>query len=266
MAITIKTKEEIEILKEGGYILAEVLKELAKLAKLGVSTGFLDQKDRQMILTSGAEPAFLNYHPTFMEKPYPASLCASLNNVVVHGLPSEKTILKDGDILKLDLGVKYKNLFTDAAITVGIGELTKEKQKLIDITKRALELAINEVKPGNHIGDISKARPGNTLGDIGFAIENYVENSGFYVIEILVGHGVGHAIHEEPNVPNYGKKGKGPKLRLGMVLAIEPMVALKSKEVQLSKDGFGYETLSGSLSAHFEHSVAVTKDGHLVLT
>ncbi|KKQ91158.1 MAG: Methionine aminopeptidase [Candidatus Azambacteria bacterium GW2011_GWA2_39_10] len=213
MAITIKTKEEIEILKEGGHI-----------------------------------------HPTFMEKPYPASLCASLNNVVVHGLPSEKTILKDGDILKLDLGVKYKNLFTDAAITVGIGELTKEKQKLIDITKRALELAINEVKPGNHIGDI------------GFAIENYVESNGFYIIEILVGHGVGYEIHEEPNVPNYGKKGQGPILKPGMVLAIEPMVALKSKEVQLSKDGFGYETLGGSLSAHFEHSVAVTDEGNEVLT
>jgi len=254
MAITIKTKEEIEILKEGGKILAEVLRELAKLAKLGVSTGFLDKKAREIILARGAEPAFLNYHPTFMEKPYPASLCASLNNVVVHGLPSEKTILKDGDILKLDLGVKYKNLFTDAAITVGIGELTKEKQKLIDITKRALELAINEVKPGNHIGDI------------GFAIENYVESNGFYIIEILVGHGVGYEIHEEPNVPNYGKKGQGPILKPGMVLAIEPMVALKSKEVQLSKDGFGYETLGGSLSAHFEHSVAVTDEGNEVLT
>ena len=234
--------------------MAEVLRELAKLAKPGVSTGFLDQKARELISARGGEPAFLNYHPTFMDKPYPASLCVSLNNVIVHGLPSEKTILKNGDILKLDLGVKYKNLFTDAAITVGIGELTEEKHKLIDITKQALKLAINEVRPGNHIGDI------------GFAIENYIENNGFYVIEILVGHGVGHAIHEEPNVPNYGKRGKGPILQPGMVLAIEPMVALKSKEVQLSKDGFGYETLGGSLSAHFEHSVAVTKDGHLVLT
>ncbi len=254
MAITIKTKEEIEILKEGGKILAEVLRELAKLAKPGVSTGFLDQKAQEMILTRGAEPAFLNYHPDFMEKPYPAALCASLNEVVVHGLPSDAVILKDGDILKLDLGVKYKNLFTDAAITVGIGELTEEKQKLIDITKQSLELAINEVKPGNHIGDI------------GFAVENYVESNGFYVIEILVGHGVGYEIHEEPNVPNYGKKDKGPILKSGMVLAIEPMVAFKSKEVKLSKDGFGYETLGGSLSAHFEHSVAVTDNGHMVLT
>lgn len=252
--ITIKTKEEIEILKQGGKILADVLKELRELAKPGISTGFLNQKAKEMILARGAEPAFLNYHPTFMEKPYPASLCVSLNEVVVHGLPNDMVILKDGDILKLDLGVKYKNLFTDAAITVGVGKLTEEKQKLIDITKRALELAINEIKPRNHIGDI------------GFAIENYVESNGFYVIEILVGHGVGYEIHEEPNVPNYGKKGKGPELKPGMVLAIEPMVSLKTKEVQLSKDGFGYETLGGSLSAHFEHSVAVTEEGNEVLT
>ncbi len=252
--ITIKTKEEIEILKEGGKILAEVLRELAKLAKPGVSTGFLDQKAREMISARGGEPAFLNYRPDFMEKPYPAALCASLNEVVVHGLPSDAVILKEGDILKLDLGVKYKNLFTDAAITVGIGKITEESQKLIDITKQSLELAINEVKPGNHIGDI------------GFAVENYVENNGFYVIEILVGHGVGHAIHEEPNVPNYGKKGKGPELKTGMVIAIEPMAALKSRKVQLSKDGFGYETLGGSLSAHFEHTVAVTDSGHIILT
>ncbi len=254
MAITIKTKEEIEILKEGGKILADVLRELAKFAKPEVNTGFLEKKARGLILARGAEPAFLNYHPNFLEKPYPAALCASLNNVVVHCVPSDKIILKDGDILKLDLGVKYKNLFTDAAVTVGVGKLTEEKQKLIDITKQALELAIEEVKPGNHIGDI------------GFAIENYVESNGFYVIEILVGHGVGHSIHEEPNVPNYGKKGQGPVLKPGMVIAIEPMVSIKGKDVELSKDGFGYETLSGSLSAHFEHTVAVIEDGHLVLT
>lgn len=252
--ITIKTKEEIEILKQGGKILSDVLKELAILAKPGISTGFLDQKAKEIILARGGEPAFLNYHPAFMDKPYPATLCASLNEVVVHGLPSEKNILKDGDVLKLDLGVKYKNLFTDAAITVGIGEVSEEKQKLIDITKRALELAIAEVRLGNHIGDI------------GFAIENYVESNGFYVIEILVGHGVGYALHEEPNVPNYGKRGSGSVLRPGMVLAIEPMVSLKTKEVQLSQDGFGYETLGSSLSAHFEHTVAVTDEGNVVLT
>ena len=254
MGITIKTKEEIEILKSGGKILAEVLRELEKLSKPSVSTGFLDRKAREMILNRGGEPAFLNYHPAFMEKPYPAALCASLNNVVVHCVPKDTTILEDGDILKLDLGVKYKNLFTDAAITVGIGKLTEEKQKLIDVTKKALELAIGEVKPGNHIGDI------------GFAIENYVKSNGFCVIEILVGHGVGYAPHEKPNIPNYGKRGNGPELLSGMVIAIEPMAAVKDKDVVLSKDGFGYETLSGSLSAHFEHTVAVTEKGNEVLT
>lgn len=254
MAITIKTEKEIEILKQGGKILSEILKELAKLAEPGISTGFLNQKAKEMILSRGGEPAFENYHPTFMEKPYPAALCASLNNVVVHCVPKDTIILEEGDILKLDLGVKYKNLFTDSAITIGIGKLTEEKQKLIDVTKQALELAIREVKPGNHIGDI------------GFAIENYVESNGFYVIEILVGHGVGYAPHEEPNIPNYGKRGEGPILKPGMILAIEPMVSLKGKDVQLSKDGFGYETLSGSLSAHFEHTVAVTDEGNEILT
>ena len=254
MAITIKTKEEIEILREGGRILAEVLRELEKLAKPGVSTGFLNERAKEIIIAKGARPSFEGYQSSFSDKPYPAAICASLNEVVVHGLPSEKAVLKDGDILKLDLGVEYKKLFTDAAITIGIGEISKEKQKLIDVTKRALDLAIDEVRPGNHIGDI------------GFAIENYIEGNGFYVIEILVGHGVGYDVHEEPNIPNYGKRDSGPILKPGMVLAIEPMAALKGGEVKLSKDGFGYETLGGSLSAHFEHTMAVTDDGHLVLT
>lgn len=252
--ITIKTKEEIEILKEGGKILAEVLKRILEFAKPGISTGFLNDKAREMILARGAEPAFENYHPAFLEKPYPAALCASLNEVVVHGLPSEKVILKEGDILKLDLGVKYKNLFTDAAITIGIGKMTDEKNKLIEVTKKALELAILEIKPGNYIGDI------------GQAVERHVENNGFSVVKVLVGHGVGFAVHEEPNIPNYGKKGQGPELKLGMVLAIEPMVTMGSAEVKLHKDGFGYETVDDSLSAHFEHTVAVTDDGHLILT
>lgn len=254
MAITIKTKEEIEILKEGGKILAEVLNEISILAKPSVSTGFLDKKAEEIILARGAKPSFKGYKPSFSDKPYPAAICASLNEVVVHGLPSEKSILKDGDILKLDLGIEYKNLLTDAAVTVAVGEIGEEKKKLIEATKKALELAIEEVKPGNHIGDI------------GYAIENYIESNGFYVIEILVGHGVGYAVHEEPNIPNYGKKGEGAILKPGMVLAIEPMAALKNGKVKLSKDGFGYETLSGSLSAHFEHTVAVTEEGNEVLT
>ncbi|MDP2946407.1 MAG: type I methionyl aminopeptidase [bacterium] len=252
--ITIKTKEELEILREGGKILAEVLKKISEFAKPDVSTGFLIQKAREMILARGALPSFEGYKSNFSDRPYPAAICASLNNVVVHGLPSEKVVLKEGDILKLDLGVKYKNFFTDAAITIGIGEMTDEKNKLINVTKRALELAINEVKTGNHIGDI------------GHIIESYVEREGLSVVRILVGHGVGYAVHEEPSIPNYGKMGEGPVLKSGMVLAIEPMVTLGSGEVKLSKDGFGYETVDGSFSAHFEHTVAVTDNGCLVLT
>jgi len=252
--ITIKTKEEIEILKEGGKILAEVLKKISEFAKPGISTGFLNQKAREMILTRGALPSFEGYKSSFSDRPYPAAMCASLNNVVVHGLPSEEVILKEGDILKLDLGVKYKNLFTDAALTIGIGKMTDEKTKLINTTKHALELAINAVKPGNYIGDI------------GYVIENYVERKGLSIVKVLVGHGVGFAVHEEPSIPNYGKKGEGPVLKSGMVLAIEPMVVLGSGEVELSKDRFGYETVDGSLSAHFEHTVAVTDSGCLILT
>ena len=252
--ITIKTKEEIEILKEGGTILAEVLKKISEFAKPGVSTGFLNEKAREMILARSAQPSFEGYRPGFSDRPYPAALCVSLNNVVVHGVPSEKVILKEGDILKLDLGVKYKNLFTDAAITIGIGKMTDEKNKLINVTKRALELAINEVKPGSHIGDI------------GYVIESYIEKEGLSVVKVLVGHGVGFAVHEEPNIPNYGKIGEGPVLKSGMVLAIEPMVTLGSEEVKLSKDGFGYETVDGSLSAHFEHTIAITDNGYLLLT
>lgn len=254
MEITIKSEEEIEALREGGKILSDVLKELEIFAKPGVSTGFLNQKAREMILTRNAEPSFEGYKSSFFDRPYPAAVCASLNNVVVHGLPSENVLLKEGDILKLDLGVKYKNLFTDAAITIGIGKMTDEKNKLINVTKRALALAINEVKPENHIGDI------------GYVIENYVEKEGLSVVKVLVGHGVGYAVHEEPSVPNYGKRGEGPVLKSGMVLAIEPMVTLGSDKVRELKDGFGYETADSSLSAHFEHTVAVTDTGNSLLT
>ena len=252
--ITIKTKEEIEILKEGGKILAEVLRELEKLAKPGVSTGFLNQKAEEMILARGGKPAFKGYQPSFSNKPYPATLCASVNKVVVHGVPSGEIVLKEGDIFKLDLGVKYKNLFTDAAVTVAVGEISEEKNKLVEATKKALELAIEEIKPGNHIGDI------------GFAIERHIKSQGFSVVRELVGHGVGYKVHEEPNIPNYGTKGEGPVLKPGMVLAIEPIVTMGSGEVRLGQDGFGYETVDGSLSAHFEHTVAVTEEGNDVLT
>lgn len=254
MAITIKTKEEIETLKQGGKILVDILREISEIAKPGVSTGFLNEKARELVLSYGAKPAFEGYLPSFSKNPYPAAICISLNEVIVHGLPSDDIILKEGDILKLDFGVTYKNLCTDAAITIGIGKMTDEKTKLINATKHALELATHEIKPGNHIGDI------------GYVIENYIESQGFSVVRDLVGHGVGYKVHEEPNIPNYGKKGEGPVLKPGMVLAIEPIVTMGSGEIRLCKDGFGYETIDGSLSAHFEHTVAVTEEGNIVLT
>ncbi len=254
MPVAIKTKEEIKILREGGKILAEVLNETARLAEAGVSTEFLNREARGMILARGAQPSFEGYKPSFAARPYPSAICASMNDVVVHGIPSEKIILKDGDILKLDIGVKYKNLFTDAAITVGIGEMTDEKNKLIETTKRALEAAIAETKPGNH------------LGDIGFIIQDVVAKAGFSIVESLVGHGVGYAVHEEPNVPNCGKRGGGLILKPGMVVAIEPMAAMKSGKAKESKDGYGYETADGSLAAHFEHTVAITETDNLILT
>ncbi len=252
--ISIKTEKEIEILEQGGRILADVLQEVSELAKAGVATGFLNDKARAMILARGAEPSFEGYKPSFAGRPYPAAICTSLNEIVVHGLPGDEIILKDGDILKLDIGVKYKNLFTDAALTVAIGTMTYEKIKLINATKRALEVAIEEVKPGNHIGDI------------GYIIENCAKKEGLSVVKALVGHGVGYAVHEEPNIPNYGKRGEGPILKPGIILAIEPMLTLGSDQVKESKNGLGYETIDGSLSAHFEHTVAVTPDGCLVLT
>ena len=252
--ITIKTKEEIAILKQGGSILARVLNELIKEVKPDISTSYLDKVARDLIFSFGAKPAFEGYKPSGASNPYPCALCASPNNVVVHGVPKDSVVLKEGDILKLDLGIKYQNLFTDAAITVGVGEITKERGDLIEVTRKALELGVGQVKAGSHIGDI------------GAAIANFVESRGLNIIRSLVGHGVGYAVHEEPNVPNYGKAGFGPDLKSGMVLAIEPMVTVGSIEVRQSKDGFGYETIDGSLSAHFEHTVAVTGDGCLVLT
>ena len=255
--ITIKTEEEIKILADGGRILAEVLKNVAKEAKAGVSTAHLNKVARDLIFMFGAKPAFEGYQPAGAAKPYPCALCASLNNVVVHGVPDDQVILKSGDVLKLDLGIKYKNLFTDAAITLIVDpdqKRDKEKINLLSATEKSLELGLAQVRTGNYVGDI------------GAAISGYVKSHGFSVVEALVGHGVGYAVHEEPNVPNYGKSGFGFELKEGMVLAIEPMVTIGSGEVRESADGFGYETIDGSLSAHFEHTVAVTEDGYLVLT
>jgi len=248
-----KTKEQVEIMKEGGKILARILAVLKGEVKPGVTTMHLEVIAKKLLKENNAEGSFLGYHPSFLEKPYPASLCTCVNEEIVHAIPSER-VLKEGDILSLDFGVKYKGLMTDAAITVPVGKISKEAEKLIRVTKESLDVAIQE------------AQIGKRLGDIGFAIQNHIEKNGFHVVKELCGHGVGFDVHEEPEVLNFGGKGRGMLLKEGMVVAIEPMVAIGDARIKKSKDGFGYETMDGSLSAHFEHTIAVMKDGPEILT
>lgn len=252
--IKLKTKEEIEILREGGKILTEILQNVAHLAKPGISTGRLNEIAEELIKKFGARPSFKNFRPEKGAPPYPAALCTSLNDEVVHCVPSQERILKDGDILGLDIGIWHKNLCTDSALTVAIGEISKEAKKLISVTEESLYKGIKE------------AVLGNTIGDIGFAISQHVQREGFSVIRDLVGHGVGHGVHEDPPIPNFGQKGKGDKLKAGMVLAIEPMTALGDYRIKSCDDHFGYRTYDGSLSAHFEHTIAVTANGTEILT
>lgn len=245
--IKIKTEKEIEIMREGGKILAEILKKLSEAVKPGVTTNELEELARELVLSYGVKPSFLGYDG------YPAALCTSVNDEIVHGVPSDR-VLKDGDVLKLDMGVLDKGFHTDSAVTVVVGKGDNEKTKLLSVTKEALNIGI------------SKAKVGNTLGDIGSAIQEYVERNGFNVVRDLVGHGVGKELHESPQVLNYGKAGEGEKLVEGMVIAIEPMVVTSDWRIKNSQDGFGFVTKDGGLAAHFEHTVAITKRGPEILT
>jgi len=251
--IKIKTKEEIDTMRQGGKILAHVLVDLAARVKPGVKLAELDRLAEQLISEAGAKPSFKGYQPDFATRPYPASVCLSLNSEVVHGLPAER-VLEEGDLLKIDLGVFYKGFHTDSAITVGVGKISKDAEKLIRVTEQSLHNALDLIKPGV------------SLGDIGYAIGSFVKEHNFSIIKELTGHGIGREIHEEPNIFNFGQKGKGQKLEEGMTLAIEPMVSLGKGSVVLAEDGFTYKTVEGSLAAHFEHTVAVTKDGVHILT
>lgn len=248
----LKTKTEIEMMAEGGKILAQARDRLAKEAKEGVSLKELDSLAEKLIREAGALPAFLGYRPGGSEKPYPASICASVNEVIVHGLPT-KYKLKSGDILKIDLGVFYKGSYTDTAVTVGIGQISSEAEKLIVATKKCLELAIKNCQLGK------------TIGDIGFIINKCARSQGFKVIKGLTGHGIGKKLHEEPIVYNEGREKMGPRLIPGMVLAIEPMLSMGDPEIIQLEDE-SYATRDGSLSAQFEHTVAITKNGPHILT
>lgn len=250
--IHLKTPEEIEIMAEAGKRLARVLATLKEVVKVGLTTAEIDAEALRLIMEAGCEPAFLGYTPGGAEHPYPATICASVNEGVVHGLPSDYE-LEDGDLLKLDMGLIYQGFYADMAITLGLGKISKEHQKLISTTRESLYKGIEAAKAGNR------------LGDIGFAVQAYVEKNGFSVIETLTGHGIGRRLHEDPYVFNYGEPGEGEKLVPGMVIAIEPMVSVGKAKVQQKKDD-SFVTADGSFAAHFEHTVAITEKGPRILT
>ncbi len=253
--VIIKTSEEIEILRAGGKRLATILYKVKEKVVPGVSTKDLDLYAEKLIREMGDEPAFLNYRPAGAKVPFPASLCVSINDEVVHGIPNQKRILKEGDIVSLDLGLKHGGLFTDMAITVGVGKVSVANEKLMEVTKRALQVGIDA------------ARAGYTVGDIGSTIESFVRSKGKYgIVEILSGHGVGRAIHEDPCIPNFGKAGQGKKLVPGMVIALEPMINNGTKNVTIDRDGYTFRTADGKNSAHFEHTILITEKGPEILT
>ena len=246
--ISLKSERELDLMRKAGSIVAQILDELTKMAKPGMSTGELDRFAESRCKDFKVAPAFKGYHG------FPATVCISINEEVVHGIPSPKRILKNGDIVGLDFGVSYDGWFGDSARTIGIGTISPEAQKLMDVTAESLRLGIQE------------CREGNRIFDIGHAVQNYVEAYGYGVVREFVGHGIGRALHEEPQVPNYGPKGKGLLLKVGMVLAIEPMINAGSHEVKVLKDGWTAVTVDRSLSAHFEHTVAITAKGPEILT
>ncbi len=255
MSIRIKTLAEIKTLREGGRRHAKILSELVEMVKPGVSANELNEYASKRIKEYGDVPAFLNYKPEGARRPYPATLCVSINDEIVHGIPNEKLkILKEGDIVSIDLGVRHDGLITDSAITVGVGKITEEEEMLLSATERAL------------FAGIDSAQMGGRVGDIGYAIEKIAKRANFSVVEGLAGHGVGFNVHEDPYVPNTGRKGEGELLKEGMVIAIEPMFTLGSGEIVAARDGFTYKTFDTSKSAHFEHTVAITKEGPIILT
>ncbi len=249
----IKTEEEIEIIREGGRRLAVVLHAVKDFIKPGVTTRELDQLAERLIRANGDEPAFLNYTPEGAHTPYPSTLCVSVNDEAVHGIGGDR-ILLEGDIIGIDLGVIHKGLFSDAAITVPVGQIDEGAKKLIAVTEQALAIGIAE------------ARVGKTTGDIGYAIEKYVNDQGFVVVEELGGHGVGYSQHEDPHIANYGQRGQGTRLKKGMVIALEPIVNEGTRYVKLLADGYTYATKDHKRSGHFEHTIVITDGPAEILT
>jgi methionyl aminopeptidase len=248
--IVLKTPAELEIMKKAGHINALALAEVRKNIRPGMTTGKLDKIAEQVIRDHGGEPAFLDYPGPY---PYPGTLNTSVNEELVHGLPGKRE-LKDGDVFSVDCGTIYEGFVGDSAFTVGIGEISKEAKKLIAVTEEALRLGIEKLRPGNHIGDV------------GAAVQQYVEANGYHVPREYTGHGVGRQMHEGPQVPNYGLPGQGLVLRKGMTIALEPMVLVGTPRTKVLKDQWTVASADGSLTAHFEHSVAVTEGDPLILT
>ena len=280
MAITIKTKEELDLMRENGKRLARILETVVAAAHAGVSTGDLDGLAEHLIIEAGGMPSFKGYRIKGVSRSYPATMCISINEEIVHGIPRKDRILREGDIVGLDIGMwwpvqptahedrmslapkirpaeigkKEKPLCTDMAVTIGIGKISSEAQRLMDATRTSLEIGIAHVKAGV------------TVGDVGNAIEQYLKKNNLGIIRDLAGHGVGYELHEEPLIPNYGKAGTGVELKEGMVIAIEPMATLGDWRVVLADDQWTFKTIDNSLGAHFEHTMAVTKNGADVLT
>jgi len=245
--VILKSRQEIEKMRKSNILVAEILEELGKKIRPGVKTIELDRLSETMALKKGARPAFKGY------RGYPYSLCTSVNSEVVHGMPSERE-LKEGDIVSLDFGILNDGYYGDAAVTVPVGAVSPEARRLLRVTEEALYRGI------------AAARAGNRIGDISAAIQGHVEAAGFSVVRDLVGHGIGKSLHEDPQVPNYGTSGRGIELKPGMVFAIEPMVNEGTYRVDVLRDGWTVVTADGKLSAHFEHSVAITDNGPVILS
>jgi methionyl aminopeptidase len=254
--ITKKTGEEIAVLREGGAILADILKQLGAACVPGNTTLDLDDLAMELCEEKDVEPVLLGYHPSFADRPYPAAICTSVNNCVQHGVPSDTVQLETGDLVNIDMVVAYKNLFVDSGLTVGVGTISDENARLLAVTQEALAHGIEAAQPGHRIGDISHA------------IQTFVESHGMSVVQALCGHGVGYSVHEEPTIPNFGKPGTGPMIEVGHVYAIEPIVNLGGPEVVFDDAGDGYSvyTKDDSYSAHFEHTVAITENGPIIMT
>ena len=249
--ISLKSAREIDILRRANVIVAEILKELKEKVAPGVTTAELDTLAEELTHKKKARPAFKGY--TMAGRVYPCTLCASINEEIVHGIPSDRK-LKEGDIVGLDFGVIYEEFYGDAAITVGVGNVSEEAECLMRVTEEALYKGIEQLREDRRLGDLSAA------------IQETVENAGFSVVRAFVGHGIGKKLHEEPPVPNYGEPDRGLRLREGMVLAIEPMVNVGGYEVEIKEDGWTAVTKDRSLAAHFEYSVAITKNGPYILS